>query len=186
VRAWARTRSWPRSESGAWARVFFCGAEGNHGWRVWVQDVAGGKPRPVTPEHVKRPVLVGDGRFVCARAADLSWSLYPVDEQGEPRKVAGILPGEEPIRPAPDGLLFLRGADELRSGETFMTTRIYRLDPWTGRRELWKEIPPNDPRTGGAIPTILFSADGKTCVWTHDRYSIELVLVEGLRWPRTS
>jgi len=96
--------------------------------------------------------------------------------------VQGLLPGEEPIRPVAGGeLLYVRGADELRPGETLMTTRVYRLDPWTGRRELWKEIPPVDPRTGGGIGTILFSADGKSCVYTHYRYSTELMLVDGLR-----
>jgi serine/threonine protein kinase len=162
-------------------RIFFPGAEANRGWRVWVQDIAGGKPRPVTSEHVRRPVLLGDSHFICARAADLAWYLYPVDEKAEPRKALGILPGEEPIQSTPEGLLYVRGADELRPGEKLMTTRIYRLDPRTGRRELWKEIPPANPRTGGAISTILFSADGKTCVWTHIRYSVELILAEGLK-----
>jgi len=104
-----------------------------------------------------------------------------MDQQGESRKVAGILPGEEPFRSTPDGKLYVRGADELKPGEKLMTTRVYRVDPWTGQRELWKEISPKDPRTGGAVSTILFSADGKTCVWTHIRYSTELVLVEGLK-----
>jgi serine/threonine protein kinase len=148
--------------------------------RVWVRDLTASKSRPVTPPGVHRPVLLGDGRFVCARGAGFDWSLYPV-EGGAPRKVQGILPGEEPIRSTPEGLLYVRGAEELRPGETLMTTRVYRLDPFTGRRELWKQIPPRDPRTGGAITTILFSADGKTCVWTHLRYSTELVLVEGLK-----
>jgi hypothetical protein len=124
---------------------------------------------------------VGDGHTICAEAPDASWYLYAVDDKAEPRKVTGLLSGEEPIQSTPDGLLYVRGADELRPGETLMTTRVYRLDPLTGRRELWKEIPPKDPRTGGAISTIFFSADGKTCVWTHIRYSTELVLVEGLR-----
>ena len=31
------------------------------------------------------------------------------------------------------------------------------------------------------IGTIFFSADGKTCVYTHHRYSSELFLVEGLK-----
>ena len=108
---------------------------------MWVQEVEGGPPRAVTPEDVRRPALVGDGRFVCARAADSEWYLYPVDEKGEPRKVDGVLPGEEPISSTPDGLLYIRGADELRAGEGLMTTRVFRLDPLTGRRELWKEIP---------------------------------------------
>ncbi len=161
-------------------RVYFTGFEKGHGWRIWVQDLQGGKPRAITPENTSRPVLLGDGRFICARGPDFEWYLYPVDA-GEPRKVVGILPGEEPICSTPEGLLYIRGADELRPGEKLMTTRVYRLDPWTGRRELWKEIPPLNPRTGGAISTTLFSADGKTCVWTHHRYSTELVLAEGLR-----
>ncbi|HTO77051.1 MAG TPA: hypothetical protein VMQ61_13325, partial [Thermoanaerobaculia bacterium] len=163
-------------------RVYFPAQDKSGKDRIWILGLeSGDKPRAITPEGVRRPVVMGDGRFICARAADLQWYLYPVDEKGEPRKVVGILPGEEPIRSSPEGLLYLRGADELRPGETLMTTRIYRLDPITGRRELWKEIPPRDTRTGGAISTILFSADGKTCVWTHIRYSTELVLAEGLR-----
>ena len=142
---------------------------------------SGAKPRPISPEDVRLPVLVGDGSVVCAKANDSRWYLYPIDGKGEPKKVVGLLPGEEPIQSTPEGLLYVRGADELRPGETLMTTRVYRLDPATGRREVWKEIPPKDPRTGGAISTIFFSADGKTCVWTHIRYSTELVLVEGLK-----
>ncbi len=96
-------------------------------------------------------------------------------------RAAGILPGEEPIRPTADGRLYVRGADELRPGETLMTTRVYRLDPFTGQRELWKEIPPVNPRAGGGISSILFSADGKICVYTHHQYSVELILAEGLK-----
>ncbi len=77
--------------------------------------------------------------------------------------------------------LYVRGADELRPGDPAFVTRVYRLDPRTGRRELWKEIPPINPSGGGAIGTIFFSADGKTCVYTHHRYSSELFLVEGLK-----
>ena len=158
----------------------FTGTETGHRPRTWVGGLDGEKPRAVTPEDARRPVLLGDGRSVCARAADFDWYLYPI-ESGQARKVLGLLPGEEPFDSTPDGLLYVRGADELRPGETLMTTRVYRLDPQTGRRELWKEIPPRDPRTGGAVSTILFSADGKTCVWTHIRYSTELVLAEGLK-----
>jgi eukaryotic-like serine/threonine-protein kinase len=163
-------------------RIIFCGLEPGGQPRIWVLDLESGrKARAITPDGVRRPVVVGDGRFICALAPDRQWYLYPVDEKGEPRRVVGIQPGEEPIQSTPDGLLYVRGADELRPGETLMTTRVYRVDPMTGRRELWKEIPPKAPHTGGFISTILFSADGKTCVWTRIRYSTELVLVEGLK-----
>ena len=158
----------------------FTGKEAGHRPRIWVAGLNGEKPRAVTPEDVRRPVLLGDGRSVCARAADFDWYLYPIGS-GQARKVLGLLPGEEPFDSTLDGRLYVRGADELRSGETLMTTRVYRLDPLNGRRELWKEIPPDRSGVGGAISSILFSADGKTCVWTHIRYSTELVLVEGLK-----
>ena len=163
-------------------RVWFSGNQLHEPRRVWVQDLDGGPPRAVSPEHTSRPVLTGDGRFLCARGPDFVWRLYPSDGKGEAAAVAGLLPGEEPIRATPDGKwLYVRGADELRLGESIMTTRVYRLDPHSGQRELWKEIPPASPRSGGAISTILFSEDGKTCVWTHMRYTTELVLAEGLK-----
>jgi hypothetical protein len=62
-----------------------------------------------------------------------------------------------------------------------MTTRVYRVDPVSGGRELWKEIPPRDLGTGGIVMNILLSSDGRTCVWNHLRYSTELVLVDGLK-----
>jgi hypothetical protein len=153
-----------------------------HEMRAWVLDLSGGKPRAVTPPGVGGPVLSGDGRFLCARRqADGDWYLYST-ETTETHKVVGLLPGEEPTQWTADGkLLYVRGTDELRPGEAAITTRVYRLDPRTGHRELWKEIPPINSSGGGAIGTILFSADGKTCVYTHHRYSSELFVAEGLK-----
>jgi eukaryotic-like serine/threonine-protein kinase len=162
-------------------RIWLLGREKGHGRRGWVQDLGGGKPRAFTPEDIATPVLSGDGRFLCAVAADGGWYLYST-ETAESRKVTGLLPGERPFQWTADGkLLYVRIAKELLPGEPAITTQIHRLDPWTGRRELWKEIRPVQPLTGGAIGRILFSADGKTCVYTHHRYSSELFLVEGLR-----
>lgn len=162
-------------------KIWFMAEDPVHGRRAWVQDLSGGKPRAVTPLGVAGTFLSGDGRFLCARAADGDWYVYPT-ETTETHKVVGLRPAEEPIQSTPDGkLLYIRGADELRSGEPAIATRVYRLDPRTGRRELWKEIPPINPLAGGAIGAIFFSADGKTCVYTHHRYSSELFLVEGLK-----
>jgi len=151
------------------------------GRRAWMQDLSGGKPRPITPVGVGGSLLSGDGRFLCARAADGDWYLYPT-ETTETHKLVGLHPGEEPTQWTVDGkLLYVRGADEPGPGETAIATRVYRLDPRTGHRELWKEIPPVNPSAGGAIGTILFSEDGKICVYTRHRYSSELFLAEGLK-----
>jgi serine/threonine protein kinase/dipeptidyl aminopeptidase/acylaminoacyl peptidase len=162
-------------------RIWFMAEHPVEGRRAWVQDLSGGKPRPVTPPGIGGTTLSGDGRFFCARAADGDWYLYST-ETAETHKVVGLLPSEEPTQWTADGkLLYVRGSDEPRSGESTPTARVYRLDPRTGRRELWKEIPPINQSGGGAIGTILFSADGRTCVYTHHRYSSELFLVEGLK-----
>ena len=162
-------------------RIWFMAKDPAQGRRAWVQDLHEGKPRAITPPEVGGSVLSGDGRFLCALAADGDWYLYST-ETTENHKVVGLLPGEEPTQWTADGkLLYVRSADELRPGEPAITTRIYRLDPRNGRRELWKEIPPINPSAGGAIGTIFFSADGKTCVYTRHRYSSELFLLEGLK-----
>jgi serine/threonine protein kinase len=162
-------------------RIWFMAEHPVEGRRAWVQDLGGGKPRAVTPPEVGGPVLSGDGGFLCARAADGDWYLYST-ETTETHKVVGLLPGEEPTQWTADGkLLYVRCADDLRPGEPAITARVYRLDPRSGRRELWKEISPVNPSGGGVIGTIFFSADGKTCVYTHHRYSSELFLVDGLR-----
>ena len=100
-------------------------AESSPGMRIWVQDLERATLLPITPADVRQPVILADGRFVCARAPDWNWYLYPADGKGEPQRVAGILPGEEPIRPTADGRLYVRGADELRAGRvTHHDTRL--------------------------------------------------------------
>jgi serine/threonine protein kinase len=159
-------------------RIWFMAEDPERRRRVWVQDLGGAKRRAVTPSGVGGTLLSGDGRFLCARSADGNWYLYSTDTT-ETHKVVGLLPGEEPTQWTADGrFLYVRSADEPRLGEPAITARVHRLDPRTGHRELWKEIRPINPSVGGAIGAILFSADGKTCVYTHHRYSSELFVVE--------
>jgi eukaryotic-like serine/threonine-protein kinase len=162
-------------------RIWFLAEDASHERRVWVEDLGGGKPRAITPPGVGGVLLSGDGRFLSARAVDGDWYRYSTDG-GESHKIVGVLAGEEPIQWSADGkFIYVRSSDELRPGEPSVVTRVYRLDPRTGRRELWKEIQPVNPSAGGGIGTIFFSADGKTCVYTHHRYSSELFLVDGLK-----
>jgi serine/threonine protein kinase len=162
-------------------RIWFLAEDTEHRRRVFVQDIEGGKPRAVTPHGVGGVFLSPDGHFLCAGAVDRNWYFYST-ETSEARKVVGLLEGEYPTQWSGDGkLLYVRGAQELRRGETALTTRVYLLDPRTGRRELWKEIPPVNPSAGGLIGEILISADGKRTAYSHYRYTSDLFAVEGLR-----
>lgn len=162
-------------------RIWYLAEDAERRRRVFVQSLEGGRPRPVTPDGVGGVFLSPDGRFLCAAAVDGDWYLYST-EGSETHKVVGLQDHETPTQFTGDGkLLYVRAASELRPGEATMTTRVYRLDPRSGRRELWKEIPPVNPSSGGLIGAILVSADGKTSVYSHHRYSSELFVVEGLR-----
>ena len=62
-------------------------------------------------------------------------------EGGPSRPIAGLKPGDKPLRfTAGRPALFLR-ADDKRSSPR----RVFRLDVATGRREVWKELMPGDP-----------------------------------------
>ena len=69
-------------------RIVVCGHEDGKGVRCYVQDVAGGKPRPVTPEGTSEGFVSPDGRLILVKASGGALVLYPVDG-GEPRPVAG-------------------------------------------------------------------------------------------------
>jgi hypothetical protein len=160
--------------------IFFVGEEPDRPKRVWAMELATGKRRPITPEGVRRPRLSLDGRTLFAVDETGTWNLYPVDS-GPPTPIAGLSHGEEPTQWAPDGTLFVRGTDEARGGDAPFVARVFRVDPRTGRRVLLKEFPPLSPTTGGGIGTIVFSANGKICLYNHHRYSSDLFLAEGLR-----
>ena len=161
--------------------IYFNGAEAGHGAVVWAQDLADGQRRRVTPEGTRWSFLANDARSIVTADGKGDWNIYP-SSGGEAQKVKGLASGEQPIQWTADGKgLYVRGADELKPGDSFITARFYRLDPWTGERKLWKEIPPVSPTTGGGIGKALFAADGKICVYTHHRYTAELFVAEGLR-----
>ena len=161
-------------------RIYIHGAEEGHGRRLWVQDMDSGTRRPISREGVGRASLSPDERYVVATDRT-GWKLYPT-EGSEVLEVRGLGLGEEPIQWTGDGkALYVRASDELQPGDTRVMARVYRLDPWTGRRELYKEIAPISPLTGGGIGTIRFSADGKICFYNHLRYSSELIVASGLR-----
>jgi Tol biopolymer transport system component len=158
-------------------RILSNGSEPGRRTRLWVQDVSGGKPRPITPEGVQMPrgaVLSPDGRTVAAIGPDGRPMLYPT-EPGEPRHVPGLQNGETPIRWTGDG----RAIWIYRPNE--VPAKIYRLDVTTGERSLWKELTPPDPAGVLLIGPIVMTPDGKSYVYSYRRTLDELFLVEGLR-----
>jgi Tol biopolymer transport system component len=157
-------------------RILIVAAEPGHGPRLWVEDVEGGKPRPITPEGISfcGPISP-DGKLVVSGHRDQNFAIYPVDG-GDPRPLPQIKPREElPIRFTSDGrALYVQATRGI-------PVRIWQLDLASGRKTPWREIAPIDPSGILSITNILVSADGKSYAYSYYRILSDLHTVDGLR-----
>ncbi len=167
----------------AWARwmpngrqFVFAGNEPKAGVRLYIQDIDGGKPRPISPEgaHATAFFPSADGKHVLGIGPDQKAYLYPVDG-GEPKEVPGLQPGEQPINWTSDGKsIFL-----YRPGE--IAAKVFVMEIATGKRSPWKQLMPSDPAGVETIGPILITPDGKSCVYGYHRTLSDLYMVEGLK-----
>jgi Tol biopolymer transport system component len=155
-------------------RIVVCGHEEGTGVRCYVQDIAAGKPRPVTPEGTSQALVSPDGRQILVKASGGALALYPADG-GEPRPVVGAAPDDSVIRWSPDGrsLLIFHSDD--------VPARIVRLEIATGKREPMRTIGPADMTGVLSVGPFVFTDDGKSYAYACRRMVSHLFLVEGAR-----
>ncbi|MBV9341398.1 MAG: protein kinase [Acidobacteria bacterium] len=157
-------------------RVLFTGTEAGHGARLFVEDVQGGVPKPVTPEGISTIgfALSPDGLVVAAVGPDLTGYLFPVGG-GEGHPIPGLAQEEVPIRwDATGHSLYVYRPSELPA-------RVYRLDVSSGKRTLWKELMPRDPAGVEYVGPVLPTPDGRAYVYGYRRLLSDLYLVDGLK-----
>jgi serine/threonine protein kinase len=160
-------------------RIVFQGREPGHDWRLYLQGIEGGPPRPITPEGTKADFLRGisvspDSRLVIALDAQHQRSFYPI-EGGTPQPISGLESEDEIIGWSSDGhSIYLAHAQE-------MPIRVYRFDPSTRRRDLLKEITPTDLAGIFWLNSVLMTPDGKGYVYSIRRVLSDLFVVEGLK-----
>jgi eukaryotic-like serine/threonine-protein kinase len=131
--------------------VLINGNEPGKSTRFYVQEIAGGAARPVTPEGTHDGWLSPDGKLVLARGPEGKYSTYPI-AGGEPQPVAGLTETDVLAQWSADGrsVLVYRRAE--------IPSRIERVDLVSGRRTLFKELAPVD-RTGLLSVRELFITD---------------------------
>ena len=157
-------------------RYLFSGKEPGHAARIYRQDSLDAKPVPISPEGIDPLILVlsPDGQQVISVGADQKAYSYPVSG-GDPRAIAGIDPGEQPIQWSADGKeVYLYKPGDLPA-------KVYRLDLSTGRRSLWKELIPSDAAGVSRLGPIVITPDGKSCLYGYHRILSDLYLVDGLK-----
>jgi eukaryotic-like serine/threonine-protein kinase len=149
---------------------------GGHGLRLWVSDVDAAKPRPISPEGVLvryRSCISPDGKEVAARDPEGGISIYPVSG-GEPTRVPNTQPREDAVHWTPDGKGLLVGTSEI-------PTNVYLIDLATGQRKPFKSFTLADPTGLFDLAPPSFSADLKNYVYSYNRITSDLYIVEGLR-----
>jgi Tol biopolymer transport system component len=160
-------------------RVLFTASELGHAARCYVQGIADGDPKPVTPEGVVGSLLTPDGRLVTAVDREGRLALYPIDG-GEPRQIPGVEPastasGYVPIQWSTDGrLLYVYRPYDV-------PVRIFRVDTVTGRKEVWKELALPDLTGVLWVNPVLITPDGSSYAYSFRRELSDLYLVEGLK-----
>jgi len=159
-------------------RILISGNEPGHGVRLYVQDIAGGKPVPITPEGVvwlpyERP-LSPDGKWAVGIGPDQRGYLYPI-AGGDPRPLPGLTAADAPIGWSADG----RQLYMFRHGE--FPAKVYALDIESNQKKLVKQLMPRDAAGVNIIFPILVTADGKSYVYGYRRILSDLYLVEGLK-----
>jgi Tol biopolymer transport system component len=156
--------------------ICFVGNEPAHGYRLWLTDLSGSKPRPVTPEGpLGSQSITRDGRYGVVRQTAAMW-LYPLPS-GEPRRMTGVLKDEWVAAVAADGqsaLVYRRPA---------VPIKVYKVDLRTGDRVLFREIPLSE-RAGANIqtpPVVTMTSDGRSYICGFDQQLSDLYLIEGLK-----
>jgi hypothetical protein len=160
------------------ARIALAAREGEgSGHRVYVLDLKGGPPRPISPAGVRVSFLAvsPDGRLVAAVDRQGLIALFPVDG-GEPRAIPGMKQGPVPVG-------WLRDGGLLVIPETATRPVLSRVDVGTGRVDPVTTLEPADPVGISTIRRVLLTPDERTVVFGYARLTGYLNLVESPRAP---
>jgi dipeptidyl aminopeptidase/acylaminoacyl peptidase len=155
-------------------RILVCGAEAKHASRCYVQDVPGGKPRPVTAEGTGDGIVSPDGTLLLVRGSRDEYQLYP-SAGGESRPVSSLVPADLVARWTADGRGFLayRWSD--------VPARLERVDLATGRRDFVRRLAPPDLAGVVRIQNVAVTADESVYAYSAFQRRSDLFLVEGAR-----
>lgn len=152
----------------------FLGSEAGRRLRLFVEDVAGGAPRSISPAGVgSSAALAPNGRYVAAMGPDGKGYLYPVNG-GEVPAFRGLSPGDTIVA-------WSRYSSALYVAEGAVPVKIFRLSLVSGAKTLLWQIAPGDPAGVARLRTIRVTPDGRFCFFSYRRTLSHLYLAEGLR-----
>jgi eukaryotic-like serine/threonine-protein kinase len=159
--------------------VSFAGNETGQGWRIYVQNLSGGRPKAITPEIAQPNTYDGpsaspDGGLVWARDLQLKGWLYPTNG-GRPTMLNVLAPEDHWLSWTPDGKgAYVFTADALPS-------RVFHIDFSKGKRTEVFTVMPSDPAGVAALSVIRLSPDAKSYAYSYVRVLSKLFVVTGVK-----
>ena len=177
------TSNWAQTASLGWMpdgkNVYFV-ANLKDEWHVWLQDLAGGAAKSVTPAirpqqgYSETHLVSPDGKLIFARDVNNKAMLYSLDG-GEARAIPGFQPDDIWITWTADG----KSAYVFHDEKYFAP--VYRLELTTGKRKLVTTINVGDPAGVTSMQAVRITPDGKSYVYSYSREQSDLFVVEGVR-----
>ena len=157
--------------------IIFSAMKSGEAPKMYIQGIDdGGPPKTFGPGMVTgisdTGLTLPDGRIVVRDGSGAPFLLSLTG--GDPQPIRGISPNETAVGRSKDGRLFVVARTGIR-------TRVFRVDPVTGRREFWKELGPTD--TTGVWPpdSQYVTPDGSAYIYSFARRLSDLYVVEGLK-----
>ena len=155
-------------------RMVFTAREPGRENRIFVRPIREGAATPISPEGWYASAVSPDGRFVAARGPEGKVLAFPVSG-GDPLPLKGIAPQEVPVHWSAD----TKSLYAFRRGE--LPGRVFRIDPATGTRELWKELAPSDLTGAVEVQRVAMTPDASSYAYTYVRILSTLYVAEGLK-----
>ena len=139
--------------------------------RTYIQALDGGGPRAMTTEGVTGVLISPDQRWI-AVGSPAGPALVPV-EGGPPQPIQGAQRGDSLRGWSDDGQIYVANGPAT-------LLRIDKLNPFTGRRTLWREL--RAPAIVGVRPALPFiTPDGRTYAYGYGLGFSDLYLMTGVR-----
>ena len=157
-------------------RLVVRAGESDRPLRSWVQDIASGSPRAVTPEGINGLfVTINHSDYISARDTTSAIRLYPIDG-GEPKPITGLTETDEVVAGSADSDVVFVSPDL-----SAIPMQIMRVDVATGRRQPFLAVSPTDSSGIVSLSRPIFSSDEKRYVYTQVRELSVLYVASGLK-----
>jgi Tol biopolymer transport system component len=156
-------------------RIIVSANEPNRRARLFIHDLSGTNPVPITPEGAGSFVVSPNDSTVAVKFGT-AIRLYDVnDPRSAPREIPGLTGTESPVSWTTGGLLVIRYGDP-----TATAGAVNLVDPATGRQSLWRDVWPRDRAGLLVMGTLRATPDGTSYAYNWFRALSNLYVAEGL------